>query len=48
MEIGMETKEEMGKKRRREEEKEKNETVLIERRCVGSVSVEAINSFSQG
>ena len=48
MEIGMETKEEMGKKRRMEEEREKNETGSVKRRCVGSVSVEAINIFSQG
>ena len=36
--------EEMGKKRRREEEKEEIETV----RCVGSVSVDAFDIFSQG
>ena len=48
MEIGKETKEEMGKKRRREEEKEENETESVKRRCVGSVSVEAFEIFSQG
>ena len=45
MEIGKETKEEMGKKRRREEEKEENETVFVKRRCVGSVSVEPFDIF---
>ena len=45
MDIGKETKEEMGKKRRREEEKEENETVFVKRRCVGSVSVEPFDIF---
>ena len=48
MEIGKETKEEMGKKRRREEEKEENETRSVKRRCVGSFSVEAFDIFSPG
>ena len=48
MEIGKETKEEMGKKRRREEEKYENETGSAKRRCVGSVSVEALKMFSRG
>ena len=39
--------EDSGKKRRREEEKEENGTVSVERRCVGSVSVEALEIFSQ-
>ena len=47
MEIGKETKEGMGKKRRREEEKDENETESVKRRCVGSVSVEAFDIFSQ-
>ena len=46
--------EEEGKKRKREEErkgdgaKEENETVSAKRRCVGLVSAEAFNIFSQG
>ena len=48
MEIGKETKEEMGKKRRREEEKEENEPESVKRKCVGSFSVEAFDIFSQG
>ena len=48
MEIGKETKEEMGKKRRREEEKEENETGSVVRRCVGFVSAQALDIFSQG
>ena len=47
METGKETKEERGKKRRREEEKEVNETESAKRRCVGFVSVEAFDIFSQ-
>ena len=48
MEIDKETKEETSKKRTREEEKEENETVSAERRCVGSVSAETFDIFSQG
>ena len=45
MEIGKESKEEMGKKWRREEEEEENETESVKRRCVGSVSLEACDIF---
>ena len=48
MEIGKESTEEMGKKRRREEEKDENETGSVKRLCVGSLSVEAFDIFSQG
>ena len=34
--------------RQNEEEKDENETVTAQRRCVGSVSVEAFDIFSQG
>ena len=47
LEAGKETKEKRGKKRRREEEKEENETESVKRRCIGSVSVEAFEIFSQ-
>ena len=40
--------EEEGEKRKREEEIEENETVTVERRCVGFVSLEAFEIFSQG
>ena len=36
------------KKRRREEEEEENETGSVKRSCVGFVSVEAFDIFSQG
>ena len=48
MEVDKETKEETSKKRKREVEKEENETVIVERRCVNSVSTEAFEIFSQG
>ena len=48
IDIGKETKEEMGKKRRREEETEENETESVKKRCVGSVSVEAFDIESCG
>ena len=48
MEINMETREEMGKKRRREEEKEENETGSGKRRCFGFTSVEAFTSSVKG
>ena len=38
----------IGKKRRREEETYENETGSVKRRCVGSVSVEALKMFSRG
>ena len=41
-------KEERGEKRRREGEKEEIERETVKRRCVGSVSVEAFEIFSQG
>ena len=47
MKIGKETKEEVGIKRRREEEKEENETEIVKRRCINSVSTEAFEIFSQ-
>ena len=37
----------MSKKRKREEGKEENETVIVERRCVNSVSAEAFDIISQ-
>ena len=40
-----ETKEDTGKKRIREEEKEENEMVIVERRCVNSVSTEDFEIF---
>ena len=48
METERETEEEMGKRRTREEEKEENVTVRTPRRCVGLVSAEAFDFFSQG
>ena len=42
------TKEEMSKKRTREEEKEENETESSIKRCVGIISAEAFDIFSQG
>ena len=39
-EVGKETEEETGKKRIREEEREENETVIVKRRCINSVSTE--------
>ena len=48
LEMGKETKEEVGEKRRREGEKDENETGTCKRRCEGSVSVEAFDIFSQG
>ena len=47
-EIGKETQEETGKKRIREEEREENETVIVKRRCINSVSTEAFEFFCHG
>ena len=47
METDKESEEEASKKRTREEEKEENETVSA-KRCVGSVSAETFDIFSQG
>ena len=46
--VGKETEEETGKKRLREEEREENETVLVKRRCLLSVSTEAFEFFRHG
>ena len=43
-----ENEEEMDKERTREEEKEENETVGAEMRCVGFMTAEAFDVFSQG
>ena len=48
MEVDREAKEEVSEKRIREEEKEENDTLIVERRCVNSVSIEAFDIFSQG
>ena len=48
MEVGKEAKEELDKKRKRGGEKEENGTGSVKRGCVGSVSVEAFDIFSQG
>ena len=48
MEVHKETKEKTGQKRRREKEKEENETVIVKRRCINSVSTEAFEIFYQG
>ena len=45
-EVGKATEEETGKKRIREEEE--NETVILKRRCINSVSTEAFEIFSRG
>ena len=47
-EVGKETVEETGQKSIREEEREENETVIVKRRCINSVSTEAFEIFSQG
>ena len=48
IETDKETKEERSEKRRREGKKEENEARSVKRRCVGCVSVEAFEIFSQG
>ena len=48
LETDKETKAERSEKRRREGEKEENEARSVKRRCVGCVSVEAFEIFSQG
>ena len=48
LETDKETKAERSEKRRREGEKEENEARSVKRRCVGCVSVEAFDIFSQG
>ena len=48
METERETKENMCTKRTREEEREENETGSAKRRCVGFISAEASDIFSQG
>ena len=45
---GKSREEEKGEQRKREEEKEENETETVKRRCEGSVSVEAFETFIQG
>ena len=47
-EVGKETEEETGEKRISEEEREENETVIVNRRCIDSVSTEAFEIFCQG
>ena len=48
VDVDREAKEEQSEKRIREEEKEGNETLIVKRRCVNSVSTEAFDILSQG